>query len=400
MNGLQFLDSLDTTPRRLLVTIDLAALTLAVVALAGATYFDVAEPEVVLHGVWVCLAIEAFLFGLRVTLVRIVFATVFVVAYAALVDPMGVGVALEIEELAVSDWPLMIVISVIVALMSERVMTSARRYAMLYRAASEQLLTAQEDERRRLAQDLHDSVGQALTGLLLTLDATEKIVWPDDGERSDRGRETLHHAQDLAVAALADTRDVAWRLQPPRLREAGLAGAIRELARRAGRPVELRLDPDAGLPGMLHPDREIGVYRIVQEALGNATRHAVAAPGLDRARAAPRGPVRPGRRRWPRVQPVLGGARGARAGRDARAGHHARHPAGRALGAGQGVHGRAGRAVGAGGGADRAGSHASSRTGDVIAMTDAAPRHPPPPRPDRSASASSTTTASWSTASS
>jgi two-component system, NarL family, sensor histidine kinase UhpB len=276
VNGLQFLDSLDKTPRRLLVTIDLAALALAAVALVGARYLDIAEPEVILHGVWVCLAIEAFLFGLRVTLVRIVLATLFLVAYAALVDPKGVGTALEIEQLAVSDWPLMVVISVIIALMSDRVMRSARRYATLYRAASERLLTAQEDERRRLAQDLHDSVGQALTGLLLTLDATEKIAWPGDDERFDQGRETLHRAQDLAVAALADTRDVAWRLRPARLREAGLAGAIRELADKAGRPVELRIEADAGLPGTLFPDREIEVYRIVQEALGNAIHHAVA----------------------------------------------------------------------------------------------------------------------------
>ena len=63
--------------------------------------------------------------------------------------------------------------------MADRVATTSRHYAELYRKASDQLLTAQEDERRRLGMDLHDGVGQTLTALVLTLDAAEAELWAD-----------------------------------------------------------------------------------------------------------------------------------------------------------------------------------------------------------------------------
>ena len=65
----------------------------------------------------------------------------------------------------------MFVIAVIVAWMADRPRRTSRRYAALFRRASERLLTVQEDERRRIARELHDGVGQVLTALTLTLDA-------------------------------------------------------------------------------------------------------------------------------------------------------------------------------------------------------------------------------------
>ncbi len=274
--SLELLDSLDATPRWVLRVLDLTAVALGVLALLGARYVGLETPEVILHGVWICLTVEAFLFGLRVLLVRIAAASVFLFSYAALVDPLGVGAILEVEELAVSDWPLMVIISIMVALMADRVLRTGRRYAAMYRLASDQLLTAQEGERLRLAQDLHDGVGQTLTGLILTLDGTERILWADDPDRPERGRDALHRAQGLAEDALRDTRDLAWHLRPPRIQEAGLVGAIEDMAAKAGRPIELRVDPAMRHPGLLHVDREIEVFRIVQEALSNAIRHAEA----------------------------------------------------------------------------------------------------------------------------
>ena len=80
-------------------------------------------------------------------------------------------------------------------------------------------------------------------------------------------------ARELASSALAETRQVAAKLRPTRVHEMGLGGAFANLARSAGVPVELRFDPEILPPGLLEPELEIDVYRIVQEALSNAARH-------------------------------------------------------------------------------------------------------------------------------
>jgi signal transduction histidine kinase len=270
---LRFFDSLGTAPHRLQLVLDVTA-----IFLAAAAFLGLGEPDVLFHGVWVCLVLEAFLFGGRSTLVRIAAATVVVLAYATMADFRAFAApVIQFQALWSSEWPLMVVIAVIVALMADRVVTTGRRYAALYREASDRLLTAQEDERNRLARDLHDGVGQTLTGLLFTLDAVDSMVWPDADDGTDPpARATLHKAQDLASTALRETRDVSFRLRPARLEQGGLAAAIRELAQKVGRPVEIRIDPEVSRPHLLDVDREIEVYRIVQESLGNAMRHAAA----------------------------------------------------------------------------------------------------------------------------
>ena len=166
----------------------------------------------------------------------------------------------------------MAVIAVIVAVMADRVTNTGRRYATLYRAASDRLLTAQEDERKRLAADLHDGVGQTMTALALTLDAADATL-ARTGAPDAAGREGVRRAREMAGIALEDVRGVAFRLRPARLRETGLVAGLRELAASAGRPVEFSADASLVRPNLLDEDREVDTYRIVQEALGNATRH-------------------------------------------------------------------------------------------------------------------------------
>ncbi|MEP6470325.1 MAG: sensor histidine kinase [Chloroflexota bacterium] len=240
---------------RLLVLLDLAALLLV-----AATYLQLGAPEFLFHGVFVVLIVDAFLYGRRVCLTRIAVTTVFLLAYAAL-PALGMAV----DALDLTEWPLMFAIAILVAWMADRERTAVRRYARLYRSARDRLVTAQEEERRRLSRDLHDGIGQTLTALTLALDATA-AARPDDEPRH------LARARHLATEALAEVRSVAERVRPPRLEARGLTSALHEMARSTGSLVAIEVDPAAS--EALPPPHVLEVYRIAQEALGNAVRHA------------------------------------------------------------------------------------------------------------------------------
>jgi signal transduction histidine kinase len=245
-------------PTRLLVLLDLAALALVV-----ATYLQLGPPELLFHGVFVVLTIDAFLYGRRVCLTRIAATTIALLGYAAL---PALGVAVDVLDL--TEWPLMFAIAILVAWMADRERTAVRRYARLYRSARDRLVTAQEEERRRLSRDLHDGIGQTLTALTLALDASA-AAQPDDEPP------TLARARRLATDALAEVRSAAERVRPPRLEARGLTSALHEMARAAGSSVAIEVDPVASKA--LPPAHVLEVYRIAQEALGNAMRHAHAA---------------------------------------------------------------------------------------------------------------------------
>ncbi|MCX4529599.1 MULTISPECIES: sensor histidine kinase [unclassified Streptomyces] len=132
--------------------------------------------------------------------------------------------------------------------------------------SSGRVLSALEDERRRIAQELHDEVGQTLTAVLLQLKhAADRVPEP---VRAD-----LHQAQETTRASLDEIRRIARRLRPGVLEELGLHSAIRALAAeftstRLG--VTARITP--GLP-TLDPATELVLYRVAQESLTNAARH-------------------------------------------------------------------------------------------------------------------------------
>ncbi|MFE7765327.1 histidine kinase [Streptomyces sp. NPDC057438] len=133
-------------------------------------------------------------------------------------------------------------------------------------ASSGRALSAQEAERHRIAQELHDEIGQSLTAVLLSL----KHVADQSPEPL---REQLHQAQETTRASLDEIRRVARRLRPGVLEELGLISALKSLAAEfTGPTITVRHHIDANLPALDH-DTELVVYRVAQESLTNAARH-------------------------------------------------------------------------------------------------------------------------------
>ena len=251
-------------------------LNVAIVLLIVATFVNWADPDVLLDALWVVLAIGAFVFGFRMTVVRIAIVLAVKVVYLTW-SATSKGVPLDLEVVELTEWPLVVTISLIVALMADRVSGLAGRYAALYRQASERLVTAHEEERARLARDLHDGLGQTLTAALLTIDAAAAGLGDPAAASppvaSASAQATIARARALVAAALDEARDVAARLRPLRIHEIGLGAAIKKLAASAGTPVDARFRARTLPPGVMEPERQIDAYRIVQEALSNATRH-------------------------------------------------------------------------------------------------------------------------------
>ena len=147
----------------------------------------------------------------------------------------------------------------------ERVAAEARIKALL-----ERLVTAQEEERRRIARNLHDHLGQQLTALRLTLSSIKEDA------AAPPIRERIAIVEEMVLKLDRDVDLLAWDLRPATLDDLGLAAALTELVRQwttlTSVPAEVHCTVDLHLPG----DVESNVYRIVQEALNNIAKHAAA----------------------------------------------------------------------------------------------------------------------------
>jgi PAS domain S-box-containing protein len=138
------------------------------------------------------------------------------------------------------------------------------------RQLSGRLLRLQDEERRRIARDLHDSAGQDLVALATMLGQLHRES--SSSERKSRG--LLSECKVLANRCIREIRTLSYVLHPPMLDEAGLEDAIRDyvtgFTRRSGIQVELELSPRLG---RMTRDVELALFRVVQEALTNIQRH-------------------------------------------------------------------------------------------------------------------------------
>jgi signal transduction histidine kinase/DNA-binding NarL/FixJ family response regulator len=142
--------------------------------------------------------------------------------------------------------------------------------ARLYQQSRELAVT---EERNRLAREIHDTLAQSLTGMVLQIEAVEDLL---DHEPA-QARAELRSLQHLARAALEEARRSVWGLRPPILEEATLADALERRLQEESRPGRFSGRFAAvGRPRPLTPSIEAGIYRIAQEALTNVSRHAEA----------------------------------------------------------------------------------------------------------------------------
>lgn len=132
----------------------------------------------------------------------------------------------------------------------------------------DKLISAHEDERRRIARELHDEAGQALTALIVNLELAAQEESPE------RVRAHIVQLRDLAERTLAEIRRLIYDLRPSILDDLGLVAALRWYAKSLLDPRGISWSLTvSGLAGRLPPSMETVVFRLVQEALANVQRH-------------------------------------------------------------------------------------------------------------------------------
>jgi two-component system sensor histidine kinase UhpB len=173
------------------------------------------------------------------------------------VDPLAPGQRIEIERQAAE-----------VAELSHAFNDMLDRLERERRDSARRALDAQEDERRRMARELHDEIGQTLTGVVLQLETLE-------ARAPEELRAELRSLEASARAGIEEVRELARRLRPEALDDFGLRSALvslgSDLAEHSGLRVSPRLAGD--LPTLSQED-ELVVYRVAQESLVNVVRHA------------------------------------------------------------------------------------------------------------------------------
>jgi signal transduction histidine kinase len=135
---------------------------------------------------------------------------------------------------------------------------------------SAKLVSAQEEERRHIARELHDEIGQALTAIKVELAYAERSIEEKTGAAG-----LLRDARSITDGALHQVRDLSYLLHPAALDEFGLVAAIDSYMKTFSRRHNVATTlSQSGMDIRLAPEIEAAAYRVIQEALNNAARHA------------------------------------------------------------------------------------------------------------------------------
>jgi two-component system sensor histidine kinase UhpB len=134
---------------------------------------------------------------------------------------------------------------------------------------AERIITAEQDERRRLAIFLHDGPVQHLSGIALMLDAALGAL--EDGSNED-ARTILSAALDRHRSTIRELRDLSFNIEPVVLRDQGFTPAVRALCDQVGLDAAVQMELDVGLGERLGEKVQVGLYQIIRESLTQAIR--------------------------------------------------------------------------------------------------------------------------------
>ena len=134
---------------------------------------------------------------------------------------------------------------------------------------ADRLITAEQDERRRLALFLHDGPVQHLSGIALMLDAAVQAIAE---ERSGEAREIVRSALEKHRETIRSLRDLSFNLEPVVLRDQGFGPAVEELASQLALHHAVQIDVDVEAAERLGEKEQVGLYQIIRECLNQAVR--------------------------------------------------------------------------------------------------------------------------------
>ena len=151
----------------------------------------------------------------------------------------------------------------------ERVEEELEALATEHARLSDQLITAEQEERRRIALFLHDGPVQSMSGIALMLDAVIAAV---EGERTEEATRILSSALDKQRDTIRSLRDLSFELEPVVLRDQGFGPAVRALADQLGMANEIQIDLDVETAEDLTEHAQVAIFQIIREALHQAIR--------------------------------------------------------------------------------------------------------------------------------
>ncbi len=139
---------------------------------------------------------------------------------------------------------------------------------LLQKQAYASVVNAAEDERKRIAMELHDGLGQLLSAARLNVSVLEDVAGEND-------KEVVENAESLIDQAITDLRNISHNLMPSALIRLGLVAALNDMAAKinSGRQLNVEVKTQ-GIDGRLPETFEIALYRVVQEAVNNIIKHA------------------------------------------------------------------------------------------------------------------------------
>ncbi|TML11492.1 MAG: hypothetical protein E6G31_11400 [Actinobacteria bacterium] len=185
-----------------------------------------------------------------------------------------IGIALELDWLMLLGLAFAVTAAGAMLLLTERhqdewVEQEVQRLESEHSRLSDQLITAEQEERRRLALFLHDGPVQSMSGIALMLDGVIDAV---EAGRDDEAKQVLGSALEKQRQTIRSLRDLSFELEPVVLRDQGFGPAVRALADHLGMSNSIQIDLDVEEAEELTEHAQVAIFQIIREALHQAIR--------------------------------------------------------------------------------------------------------------------------------